>query len=191
MTSESPYQRPSQDARVAQTRQLVLAAARRLLLEEGQDAVTPTRLAAVTGISRSTIYRNWDDPSDIVFEATATDTEQPAFTPTGDPRTDLIHYLEAFRDMLGSLQGTLLATRIDRAEHNPETAATLRTITADRRDLIRRLLQHPTDDFAPIHALIAGPLMFQRFMAQQPISEALIALIADAYLDTRNQPPTT
>lgn len=41
---------------------------------------TPTRLAELTGISHSTIYRHWNDPLDIAFEATAVDTAIPLST---------------------------------------------------------------------------------------------------------------
>ncbi len=187
MEAESAHRRPSEDPRVAQTRQLVLSAARTLLVEEGQESVTPTRLAELTGISRSTIYRHWNEPIDIVFEATAVDTRQPPFTPSGDPRTDLTGYLEVLRDMLESPYAKLLATQIDRAEHSPETVETLQVIATGRCELIRDLVKHPTDDFALEHALIVGPLIYQRFMAHGEISDELIALVVDAHLSTRER----
>lgn len=185
MISGDDYHRPPQDPRVAQTRELVLGAARDLLLAEGVDAVTPTRIASITGISRSTIYRNWDHPSDIVFEATAADTAIPPFTPSGDPLNDARRYLEALRTMLSSPQATLLATRIDRGEHDEETAATLRSVARDRRDLIQSILHHPPGDFTSWHALLVGPLMYQRFVTREPITDELIEMVVDAYLTAR------
>lgn len=176
------FQRPPEDARVAQTRQLILAAARQILLAEGQEAVTPTRLANLTGVSRSTIYRNWDEPADIIFEATAADTQVPPFSPSGDTRADVISYLGALRSMLESTQATLLATRVDRAEHDADTAATLRAVADGRRDLIRDLLGHTSSDFGAWHALLVGPLFYQRFMARQPVTDDLIRLVAEAYV---------
>jgi len=188
METASAHRRPQEDPRVAQTRQLVLSAARTLLVEEGQESVTPTRLAELTGISRSTIYRHWNDPIDIVFEATAADTSQSPFTPTGDPRTDLTGYLEGLRDMLESPYAKLLVTQIDRAEHSPKTVETLRAIAMRRRELIRDLVDHPTDDFAIEHALIVGPLIYQRFMAQGEISDDLIARVVDDHFSARERP---
>jgi AcrR family transcriptional regulator len=159
----------------------VLSAAQTLLVEEGQEAVTPTRLAELTGISRSTIYRHWEDPIDIVFEAAAFDTGQLPFTPSGEPGRDLTGYLKALRDMLESPQAKLLATQIDRAEHNPEIVETLQAIAASRRDLIRDLVEHPSDEFELEHALIVGPLIYQRFMAHGDISDELIALVVNAH----------
>jgi len=76
---DKDYERPAGDPRVAETREVVLTAARRLISDEGQDAVTPTRLMAMTGVSRSTIYRHWADPKAIIFEATASDTTRLPF----------------------------------------------------------------------------------------------------------------
>ncbi len=185
MTSGNEHRRPPVDPRVAQTRALVLAAARQLLVEEGQEAVTPTRITEMTGISRSTIYRHWSDPLDIIFEASATDIDQAAFTPTGDVGNDLRSYLEALRDVLESPNGTLLATQIDRAEHSPAISETLRKVAELRRNLISDLIQHPAGDFGPQHALVVGPLIYQHFMARGEITGELIELTVNAYLQSR------
>lgn len=186
MTMERPYERPPGDPRVHQTRQLVLAAARELLLEEGQDAVTPTRLAALTGISRSTIYRHWNEPAEIIFEATAADTGRTSFAPTGDPAADLTLYLDELRTVLESPHGKLIATQIDRAEHSAETAESLRLIGERRGALIQEMLEHEGDDFDLWHALIVGPVIYRRFMARRDITDDLIDLVVRAYLGTRN-----
>lgn len=186
------YRRPDEDVRVAQTKQLVLAAARELLLDEGQEAVTPTRLALITGISRSTIYRHWRDPGDIVFEATAASTSELPFTPTGNIRRDLTAFLEQFDRAIHSSQGTLLATQIDRAEQNPDNAATLGEIANARRESIKQLLDDPTGDFSTSHAMLIGPLVFQRFMVRTPVTPNLIQRIVDDYLNHRHSfDPTT
>lgn len=182
------YRRPGEDARVAQTRELVLKAARQLLLEEGQDAVTPTRLTEITRISRSTIYRHWREPSDIIFEAAGTPPEEPPFTPSGDRRADVVHYLEELRKMLNSQRGTLLATQLDRAEHDAHAAESMQRIAAHRGALISGLLEQQAVDFGPHHALIVGPLIYQRFMARQEIGDDLLELVADAFVATQEAP---
>lgn len=191
MTADSKHIRPHEDARVTQTRKLVLQAAQQLLVDEGQDSVTPTRIAAVTGISRTTIYRQWKDPADIVFEATGVDTSSPPFTPSGDRRSDLVKYLNGFKEMLHSPQGTLLATQIERAEHHTAVANTMKTISSERAHLIHQLAQHAEPDFAEPHAALIGPLVFQRFMARKPITNTLIEAAVDAYLTQYPTPEST
>jgi AcrR family transcriptional regulator len=166
---------------VAETREVVLAAARRLIADEGQDAVTPTRLMAMTGVSRSTIYRHWADPKAIIFEATASDTTRLPFEPTGEPADDLRSYLEALREGLRGTQGSLLATQIDRAEHDEEASAAMRRISTQRREMIAHLLAEAPDQFGPLHALIVGPLIFQRYLDRGDIEDELIDLIVESY----------
>ena len=178
--------REGTDPRIASTRRQVLDAARKLLLEEGQEAVTPTRLSELTGVSRSTIYRRWPDPDDVIFEAIADDTDASPFTPSGDTRQDLIRYLGVLRQGLQAFHTGLLATRIDRAEHDPETAQMLHTVTENRRDLMADLLRHPRDDFNAAQALIVGPLMYQRFLAREEITDELIELVVDSYMHSRD-----
>ena len=185
MKTEVQEQQEDTDPRITLTRRRVLDAARQLLIDEGQESVTPTRLAEITGVSRSTIYRRWPEPDDIIFEAIADDTDTPPFAASGDLRQDLTRYLEALREGLKSFHTGLLATRIDRAEHDPDTADVLRTVSENRRMLIADLLGHPREEFAAAHALLVGPLMYQRFLAREEITDELIELVVDAYLAGR------
>ena len=189
MSPGADEQQDVTDPRIALTRRRVLDAARRLLIEEGQEAVTPTRLAEMTGISRSTIYRRWPDSDDIIFEAIADNTEAPPFAPSGDVHRDLTRYLEALREGLQAFHTGLLATRIDRAEHDPEVAEMLGTVAENRRDLLADLLQESRDEFAAAQALIVGPLMYQRFLAREEITDELIELVVDAYMQNRSELP--
>ncbi len=166
---------------------MVLTAARRLIADEGQDAVTPTRLMAMTGVSRSTIYRHWQDPRAIIFEATASDTARLPFEPTGEPLDDLHSYLEALREGLRGTQGALLATQIDRAEHDDEASDVMCRISTQRREMIARLLGEAPDRFGPLHALIVGPLVFQRYLDRGDIGDELIDLVVEAYTATRER----
>ena len=130
--------------------------------------------------------RRWPAPDDIVFEAIADDTDRPPFAPSGDTRQDLIHYLEALRQGLQAFHTGLLATRIDRAERDPETAQMLRTVAENRRDLMATMLQHSGDEFDAAQALIVGPLMYQRFLAREEITDELIELIVESYMHSRD-----
>jgi len=184
---DSPHQRPAGDPRVAETRGVVLTAARCLIADEGPDAVTPTRLSAMTGVSRSTIYRHWQDPRAIIFEATASDTTRPPFEATGEPLDDLRSYLEALREGLKGTQGALLATQIDRAEHDDEASDAMRRISTQRREMIGHMLAEPPDGFGALHALIVGPLIFQRYLDRGDIGDELIDMIVEVYATTRDR----
>lgn len=175
------------DPRVIKTRMLVLAAARDLLADEGAAAVTPTRLAKETGISRSTIYRNWADPAEIVLDAVADEGARPPFEPTGDLRRDLTAYLVLLRNGLGMPHTRLLATRIEQAERDPDMAETIRASNANIRNLMAEILGQTPEQFSEVHSLLVGPLFFQRFLAREPITDELIELVVDAYFTTRQK----
>ena len=68
-----------------------------LLLDDGVGALTAQRLHEVSGVARSTIYRHWPTPDDVVDDLleVAARTEQPE--PTGDVRADLEAALDALR----------------------------------------------------------------------------------------------
>lgn len=48
------------------TLETVLTAAFELLISEGAHAITANRLHKETGIARTTIYRNWPEPADLI-----------------------------------------------------------------------------------------------------------------------------
>lgn len=175
------------DPRVERTRKVVLDAARKLIVEEGQESVTPTRLVAETGVSRSTIYRQWTGPDDIVLEAIATDTQQPPFEPTGDVREDLTKYLNLLRLGLNMPHTKILAARIDRAEHDGGVSAMISGLNQERRTLMADILQHDPEDFDAAHALIVGALFHQRFLAREPITDELIEYVVEAYIAMRRK----
>lgn len=77
------------------TRDVVLRAALDLLLSDGVGALTAQRLHEASGVARSTIYRHWPTPDDVVDDLleVAARTEHPV--PTGDVDADLAAALDA------------------------------------------------------------------------------------------------
>jgi len=57
----------------------------------------------------------------------------------------------------------------------------MRRISTQRREMIARLLDEAPDQFEPLHALIVGPLIFQRYLDRGDIEDELIDLVVDAY----------
>jgi len=88
----------SQDPRVLRNRAVVNAAALRLLADEGLSGLSIERLAEQSGVSRSTIYRNWPDLRALVLTAfdDLVHTMSPQRTPSGDFDADLMAYLRDY-----------------------------------------------------------------------------------------------
>ncbi|HLU59822.1 MAG TPA: TetR/AcrR family transcriptional regulator [Pseudonocardia sp.] len=81
----------------AEVRADVLAAAGRLLLDEGVRAVTFERVAAEAGASKTTLYKWWPSPGALAAEAYFAQSRRTLeFPDTGDLRADLISQLTAF-----------------------------------------------------------------------------------------------
>jgi len=80
------------DPRVAQTKQLVLAAAFAVISESGFAGATVERIAERSGVARSSIYRHWPSPLPTLhMEALAPLQQRPEdISRTGDARHDLL-----------------------------------------------------------------------------------------------------
>lgn len=181
-----------EDPRPAQTRDLVLQAARLIVASKGQAAVTPTRLVELSGVARSTIYRHWPDAAAIIADAMADDTrrEDPLHA-TGDPGADLRSYLLQLRGVLESPGGTIIVAQADIAERDEQAAETLAANGRHRNQIIHDLLDDPRTDFAVTHAQLVGPLFMQRYFMREPITDELIDAVVDAYLGSRPDPEPT
>jgi len=81
------------DARFERTRATVYQAVARVLVTEGLVGLTVDRLAAESGVARSTIYRNWPDLATLACEAFDELMHQKPLNLRSDPRAGLRDYL--------------------------------------------------------------------------------------------------
>lgn len=81
------------DARFERTRASVYQAVSQVLVCEGLAGLTVDRLAAESGIARSTIYRNWPDLAALACEAFDELMHQESLDLGADPREGLHDYL--------------------------------------------------------------------------------------------------
>jgi AcrR family transcriptional regulator len=81
------------DARFERTRAIVYQAVSQVLVSEGLVGLTVDRIAAESGIARSTIYRNWPDLAVLACEAFDELMHQESLDLGADPRTGLHDYL--------------------------------------------------------------------------------------------------
>ncbi|NNH68453.1 TetR family transcriptional regulator [Nocardia uniformis] len=83
----------------ADTEEVVLTAALELLLAEGATALTPQRLHAVTGIARTTIYRHWPTPREVLAALISVAPHEPSQL-SGDLAADLHTEVDLLCDRL-------------------------------------------------------------------------------------------
>lgn len=124
----------------ADTITTVLTAALELLLTEGGSALTPLRLHQATGVSRSTIYRHWATPTDVL--AALIDVAPGVHPePSGDVITDLHLEVDRLCDRLRDRPVAAFLQALVSGAANDEAGATLR----------RRYLRGILD---PFHAIL-------------------------------------
>ncbi|QEW00333.1 TetR family transcriptional regulator [Microbacterium caowuchunii] len=128
----------------AEVRADVLAAAGRILLEDGLTAVTFERVAKEAGASKTTLYKWWPSPGALAAEAYfAQSRPLLAFPDSGDVRADLIAQLTSFVRLLttGGAAGPV-SQLIGAAQLDPDLArAWSETYALPRRELGRERLR--------------------------------------------------
>lgn len=151
----------------ADTVTTVLTAALELLLTEGGAALTPLRLHQVTGVSRSTIYRHWATPTDVL--AALIDVAPPVQRSlSGDPVVDL----HAEVDLL-----------CDRLRDRPVAAFLQALVTMAASDpAALPLRQRYVDDLvAPFRAVLTGSGVTGE-LADDAVNAIVAPVLVDALL---------
>lgn len=134
MTDEPIERRRGRGRRPAgEVRTEILDAASVLLFENGLTAITFERVAAAAGSSKMTLYKWWDSPGALAYEAYSSAVEDTlAFADTGDIEADLKAQLRAFVALL--TQNKVIAELIGAAQTDTVLADEFRrTYTLPRR----------------------------------------------------------
>lgn len=183
------------DPRVARTRAIVLEAARKLLIEEGSDAVTALRVSEATGIARTTIYRHWPERADLLRDTVALEEPEPHVMLTGDTRSDLIAVLTHMGDRLGRRRGArFMAVSLDRSGLRGEAGGPHREMVRRRMEPLQDVIENAIAagdlreslDVDTAVAQLAGPPFFRAVFMRQRIDAAFLADTVDAFLATHS-----
>lgn len=145
------------DPRVVRTRRDVLAAARQVLLDEGWERVTVSRVAERSGYARTTLYRHWPQRLDLLRDLIEDEARLAHTTPTGDLRTDLVAELEAFRTAMTSAGlGRMMIAIGQQARDDDELAELSQWMRADGLRVLEEILAGAAARGELTHHLDAG-----------------------------------
>lgn len=181
------------DPRVVQTRSLVLTAAFRLLAEHGLAGATVEKVTEYSGVSRSTIYRHWPNPSNLYLEAlTSAENGSPYDDPaTGDLAADLHAYGRHLADRLNDpVYAAAFAALMAEAKRDPVYAEAQQRLISERsRHLLRTLreavrrgeLRADLNVREAVHAFIE-PFAYDSFLLQRRITPARVRQVVDRLL---------
>jgi AcrR family transcriptional regulator len=183
------------DARVERTVAKVLAAAHRLLETEGLASVTFGRVSRESGVSRTTLYRHWSSPSELISEAWATVAPSNRVPNTDDLDDDLVAVFRAVRDVVeSSTMRRSLPALLVAAQRDPVISSLHTQFVRDRRqpivDRLRAAIasgQVRADaDPEMLVDLLSGPIFYRQLLRRTRTSdEAVRAMVAAALASVR------
>jgi AcrR family transcriptional regulator len=183
----------------AEARQRAISVATRILLEEGYSRLTMERVAAESGVAKTTLYRHWPTKAhlcrDLYLEVAGRELKDPA---TGDVATDLRCIAETVvRLQTRTVAGPALLGLIAEAQINPDTTFSFLAEFAQRRRTATRLvlqraiergqLRPETDPELVIDG-IGGAITFRLLQRHAPTNrkfiEGLIELVLSGCRNT-------
>jgi AcrR family transcriptional regulator len=183
--------------RVERSRQAALAAGREILMTEGWDALSQSRVAEVAGIGRATVYRHWPDRISLLQDICTAEVDRVSTVPTGDLRRDLCAELGAFREEFveGGFDKVVVALT-DRCFWEPELLPVKRAIVEHGTATVRQILTDAMArgelaahlDLEEAIGALAGPLLYRHLFAGGDVSNAAIARSVEDFLTTRGSP---
>jgi AcrR family transcriptional regulator len=178
--------------RRTRTRDRVLTAASRILSRQGYARLTMERVAAESGVAKTTLYRRWPTKAalcmDLYLDVTARELQVPD---TGDVARDLRHVARTVVHLqTRTVAGPALIGLIAEAQLNPETRTAFLAEFSERRREVTRLvlkraikrgeLRADTDIDLVIDAL-GGAFTFRLLQRHAPLTtkfaDALVALV--------------
>jgi AcrR family transcriptional regulator len=180
--------------RVERTRQRALWAGREILLREGWDALTQSRVAEVAGIGRATVYRHWSDRISLLQDVCTAEATRAQVVPTGDLRRDLCAQLEALRrEFVENGFDKVVVALTDRCFWEPELLPVKAGIVEHGTATVRQILagavdrgELPSDlDLDEALGLLVGPLLYRHLFAGGDTSNAAIARSVEDFLTPR------
>lgn len=126
-TDRPPARRPG--GRNARVKAQILAATAELVARDGISGFRYEDVAAVAGVHKASVYRNWPDREELVGDALLRYAEDLAsVADTGDLRRDLVDFLVALAAGLETPFGRALERAIQSARHDATVRALARVL---------------------------------------------------------------
>lgn len=180
--------------RVERTRQRALWAGREILLREGWDALTQSRVAEAAGIGRATVYRHWPDRISLLQDVCTAEVTRVRVVAAGDLRRDLCAQLQAMRrEFVENGFDKVIVALTDRCFWEPELLPIKQGIVEHGTAPVRQILADAVArgelaadlDLDEAIGVLAGPLLYRHLFAGGDTSNAAIARSVDDFLTLR------
>jgi len=182
----------------ARTEQAILEATRELLAEGGVHHLTVERVAARSGVAKTTIYRRWRSKDELALAVLLKMVEQIVEVPDlGNVRSELIGFVDGAVKILGkTLMGRVMQGLVSDLATDPELGRSFREqIVALRVSEVRHVLERaiargelrPDIDVDLIHEMLFGPVYYRLLLSGGELDAGLAERIVDTVLPAIRQ----
>lgn len=172
----------------------VLGTVGELLLAEGLTDFTIERVARLSGVSKTTIYKWWSSRGALALDGYFHAVEPTlAFPDTGDIRADLASQLHAFGHLVGGTPaGRLLAELIGTSQTDADLAVAYRALYSSERRHLAVVRMERAQEFGQLRTDIDpqvvvdqlwGAVYHRLLIPDEPITPAFIDALLDNLLD--------
>jgi AcrR family transcriptional regulator len=185
--------RTRKDASGRSTRERMLAAASEVLRAEGYTALTMERVAAASGVAKTTLYRHWPTKAalcmDLYLEVAGRELHDPD---TGNVADDLKLIVYAVvRLQTQTVAGPAFVGLVAEAQINPDTrAAFLAEFAERRREITRAVLRRAIQrrevrrdvDIDLVIDALGGATTFRLLQGHAPLNRRFAEALVDLLL---------
>ena len=164
-----------------------------LLAEVGYEAMTIDGIVAKAHVSKSTIYRRWDNKRELVVAALEhmSATYPELNTDTGNLRTDLLELLGVYRDVITGSDARISIGLLQAAYSDPVIAKAFQEyLTGDRQEECARVVARAIErgELAPaasadlLYQPLTGQLLFHTLISGNDLTDEAVTSIVDDLL---------
>jgi AcrR family transcriptional regulator len=168
-----------------------LKAALELVAEHGYEGLTMAGIADRAGVAKTTVYRRWSSPDEVLEAASEGFVTEIGVPDTGTIRADLLELLERAISVYSGLPGRVMPGLVSAMARNPGLARKVREgFLAGRRLALRDVLLRgirrgelrPRIDIELTLDLLGGPLMYRLLVTGQAVDAGTAAALVDTLL---------
>ncbi|MEU2930521.1 TetR-like C-terminal domain-containing protein [Streptomyces sp. NPDC007251] len=165
-----------------------------ILLGEGITDLTFERVARLSGVSKTTLYKWWPSKGALALDGYFHAVEQTlAFEDTGDIRADLLSQLRAFaRVMTATPAGRVVTELIGQSQTDEDLAVAFRSLySSERRRLAGERLMRAQEqgqiredvDVQVVVDQLWGAVYHRLLIPDEPVTDAFITALVSNLID--------
>jgi AcrR family transcriptional regulator len=177
----------------------MLGAAAEVVLDSGVHGFSIDEVARRSGVAKTTIYRHFPGPKELLVAALDRIMTPPPTPDTGSLRGDLVEYLASVRPTFADAAlRTVFFEVYAAAARDPHLAALHRSLMRARSGPTRAIYDHalargeiaPDIDYPTMLEIVQGPLILRSMFRPRALGDGDLAALVDRMLTALAGAPT-